>query len=103
VTGPEDRTRITSLFDIRLVVGGLLVVYGVILTVQGLLDSSSAIAKAAGIRINLWTGLGMLVVGLLFLLWRRLAPLAPPSPDELEPDLMSGRPAETSGKAGPAG
>ena len=44
-------------------------------TYDGLLDSDEEIAKADGIRINLWIGLAMLVLGLLFLLWVRLRPL----------------------------
>ena len=34
------------------------------LTIYGIFDSAADIQKAAGIRINLWTGLGMLVTGL---------------------------------------
>jgi len=64
-----------KLFDIRLLIGGLFVLYGLMLTVAGFVASDSARRKAAGININLWLGLGMLVVGLLFLLWRRLSPL----------------------------
>ncbi|GII26982.1 hypothetical protein [Planotetraspora mira] len=74
------------LFDIRRVIGGLFAVYGVILTVTGFLDGSSAIHKAEGVRINLWTGLAMLVVAAAFLVWERLRPAdTPDSPDE-EPD-----------------
>ncbi|GAB3137665.1 hypothetical protein [Microbispora hainanensis] len=62
------------LFDIRRVIGGLFVVYGLILAVTGLLDSAQEIQKAEGIRINLWTGIAMLVVGGAFLLWERLRP-----------------------------
>jgi len=62
-------SKMASLFDIRLVVGGVLVIYGAILTVMGIVDSSKAVQKAAGIRINLWTGLAMLALGALFLLW----------------------------------
>ncbi len=49
--------------------------YGVILVVAGLFDSEEEIAKADGIRINLWLGLAMLVLGGLFLLWAGLRPL----------------------------
>ena len=69
------------LFDIRLMIGGLFVVYGVMLTVAGFGTSDKDRAKAAGININLWLGIGMLVVGLLFLLWFKLNPLRP-DPDE---------------------
>ena len=64
-----------KLFDIRLLIGGLFTLYGVMLTIAGFFTSDSARQKASGININLWLGLGMLVLGLLFLLWHRLRPL----------------------------
>ena len=70
---PADRSR--RLFDLRYLIGGLFTLYGVVLTVVGIFDSGEEITKAAGIRINLWVGLGMLVVGLAFLAWARLRPL----------------------------
>ena len=79
----SNGSRISKLFDIRLIVGALLTLYGVILTIKGAVDSASAIHKAAGIRLNLWTGLGLLVVGLAMLAWMRLRPLPPPKPDGL--------------------
>jgi hypothetical protein len=33
------------------------------------------------VRINLWTGIGMLALGLLFLLWQWLRPAEPPERD----------------------
>lgn len=77
----EDRERMSSaarLFDVRRVIGGLFVVYGVIVTLVGLFDSKAEIDKAQGVRINLWMGLAMLVLGLLMLLWLRLNPPATP-------------------------
>ena len=71
---PEDTTA-SRLFDLRTIIGALFVVYGVILFIAGLFDSSEEIAKAAGIRINIWLGLSMFVLGALFLLWVRLRPL----------------------------
>ncbi|GHH80051.1 hypothetical protein GCM10018793_34260 [Streptomyces sulfonofaciens] len=68
------------LFDIRRIIGGLFVVYGVIVTIAGFTASDADINKAQDININLWTGLGMLVLGLLFLLWLKLRPTAPPPP-----------------------
>jgi xanthine/uracil/vitamin C permease (AzgA family) len=77
----EDTKRKASrLFDVRLVIGGLFTVYGVIVTLIGLFDTHSEIEKAQGVRINLWMGLGMLAVGLLMLLWLRLNPLPTPEP-----------------------
>jgi hypothetical protein len=64
-----------SLFDLRMVIGGLLALYGVVLTVLGLVASDDARAKAAGININLWAGLAILAGGAIFLAWARLRPL----------------------------
>ncbi|MEU4514002.1 hypothetical protein AB0G05_31260 [Nonomuraea wenchangensis] len=47
--------------DIRMVIGGLFLVYGVILIAAGV----------AGEAVNLWTGLGMAVFGGLFVAWAR--------------------------------
>jgi hypothetical protein len=72
----SDRLKgITSLFDLRMVIGGLLSLYGVILTIMGLFASDQAKAKAAGININLWAGLVILTGGAIFLTWARLRPL----------------------------
>jgi xanthine/uracil/vitamin C permease (AzgA family) len=77
----------TRLFDIRTIIGGLFVVYGVIVTLAGLTVSDAELAKAQGVNINLWTGLGMLALGVFFLVWLWLRPLAPPvpMPDEERP------------------
>jgi hypothetical protein len=72
----EDRTtKALNLFDLRRIIGGLFVVYGVILTIVGITDSQKEIDKAAGININLWTGIGMLVVGAIFIGWALSRPL----------------------------
>src|SRR6478672_2546734 len=68
------RRRVARLFDVRLVIGGLFVIYGVIVTGIGLFDSPADLAKAQGVQINIWMGLAMLVFGLLMLLWLRLNP-----------------------------
>ncbi|MEW2526095.1 hypothetical protein [Streptomyces sp. NPDC047071] len=66
------------LFDIRRIIGGLFVVYGVIVTIAGITASDADLDKAEGININLWTGLGMLALGLFFLVWLWLRPTPPP-------------------------
>ncbi|MGW8064636.1 hypothetical protein ACVV2G_20775 [Streptomyces ziwulingensis] len=72
------------LFDIRRIIGGLFVVYGVIVTIAGFVASDDDIDKAQGVNINLWTGLGMLALGLFFLAWLKLRPTAPPPPPAAE-------------------
>ncbi|MDX3096779.1 hypothetical protein PV703_07400 [Streptomyces sp. ME01-24h] len=80
------------LFDVRRVIGGLFVVYGVIVTIAGITASDADLAKAQGVNINLWTGIGMLVLGLLFLLWMRLSPPPPPPAPQETPEPGSPRP-----------
>jgi hypothetical protein len=82
-TGDEDARKMSAaarLFDVRRVIGGLFVVYGVIVTLLGLFDNQSEIDKAQGVRINLWMGLAMLALGLLMLLWLWLNPAQAPGP-----------------------
>jgi len=64
-----------NLFDLRRIIGGVFGVWGVLLVILGLLDSEEEIAKAADVNINLWTGLGMLVVSAFFLIWAFTRPL----------------------------
>jgi hypothetical protein len=71
---PSTR-RAANLFDLRRIIGGLFIVYGLLLAVLGLFDSQEEIDKAAGVNINLWAGLGMLAFGLLMILWALTRPL----------------------------
>jgi hypothetical membrane protein len=79
--------KVARLFDVRRVIGGLFVVYGLIVTLLGIFDSPAEIDKAQGVRINLWMGIAMLALGLLMLLWLRLSPPeASPGAEEDAPD-----------------
>jgi hypothetical membrane protein len=71
---PEDLDAATAAkaanrFDIRRIIGGLFVLYGLILAVVGIFGSDEVKNKAAGINVNLWTGLAMLVFGALMIGW----------------------------------
>src|SRR4051812_7681918 len=73
----EARTqKAANLFDLRRILGGLFLVYGVILTILGITDSQKEIQKAAGVNINLYTGLAMIAVAILFLIWAFTRPLS---------------------------
>ncbi|MFG2882425.1 hypothetical protein ACGFYV_08900 [Streptomyces sp. NPDC048297] len=77
VTELEGRSATAArIFDLRRIIGALFVVYGVIVTITGLTDSQAAIDKAEGVNINLWTGIGLLVLGVFFLVWLKLRPAA---------------------------
>jgi len=71
---------ISTLLDIRRIIAGLLGVYGVILVVAGIVGSSADKNKAAGVNINLWTGLVLLLMATFFLVWALTRPLS----EELE-------------------
>jgi hypothetical protein len=75
---PDARrsARAANLFDVRLLIGGLFAIYGLILLVLGIGASQEEIDKAAGVNLNLWVGLSMLVVAALFLVWAFTRPLA---------------------------
>ena len=71
------RTHTAGAFDIRNIIGGLIGLYGVILTLMGIFGDKE-LDKTGGVNANLWAGLGMLVVGLGFLTWARLRPVVVP-------------------------
>jgi hypothetical protein len=76
----ERSARAANLFDVRRFIGGLFILYGAILFVLGIGASDADVEKAAGVNVNLWTGLAMLIVGGIFLAWAFTRPLA----DQLE-------------------
>ncbi|MEU5594609.1 hypothetical protein [Streptomyces sp. NPDC020298] len=86
VTELEQKSETAArIFDLRRIIGGLFVLYGIIVTIAGITASDAEIAKAQGVNINLWTGIGMLLLGLFFLAWLKLRPTPPPVP-QVAPD-----------------
>ncbi len=70
-----DRSAVSTLFDLRTVIAVLFGTFGIILLIVAFTDTTQAeLDKAGGIRINLWTGLAMLVAAGLFVAWVRLKP-----------------------------
>ncbi|MCX5412021.1 hypothetical protein [Streptomyces sp. NBC_00059] len=67
------------LFDIRRIIGGLFVVYGVIVTIAGINPSEADLKKAEGVHINLWTGLAMPALGLFLLVRMKPRPARVPA------------------------
>lgn len=87
-TSDSRARRAANLFDLRRVIGGLFVAYGLLLAILGLFDSDADIERAAGVNINLYGGLAMLAFGLLMLVWAFTRPLG----EELDSDEGGGDP-----------
>lgn len=76
---PTTRTRRAGAFDIRLIIALLTGVYGLVITIMGAaVTPQSEIDRAAGVNINLWAGIGMLVFTALFVLWALVRPIRVP-------------------------
>ena len=86
----KKKERAASLFDIRRVIGALFLLYGVTLTITGAVASHKDIQKAAGVNINLWTGLGMIAFGGCFIAWFLLRPLRLEEVGEPDEELEQG-------------
>jgi hypothetical protein len=71
-------------FDIRVFIGALLGLYGVILVLAGLIGTSDRdLDRAGGLNVNLWTGVALVVAAAVFIGWARLRPVVvPPDPDD---------------------
>ena len=79
----DDReVRAANLFDIRRIIGGLFLVYGVILVVLGMGASDSDLHRADGINVNLWVGISLLAVAACFIAWALVRPLGRDLEDE---------------------
>jgi hypothetical protein len=72
--GSRDE-RAANLFDIRRIIGGLFVFYGIVLTVMGFGASDEDIARAHGINVNLSVGISLLIIAAFFIAWALLRPL----------------------------
>jgi len=70
--------------DIRLPIGGLFTLLGLLLTGYGLLGDASDYRRSLGHNVNLWWGLVVLAFGLLFLFLGRKGTSAA-RPAETEP------------------
>ena len=63
-------------FDIRNFIGALLGLFGLVLLGMGLFAFTPVeAAKTGGLNANLWAGLAMLIVGILFIAWTKLDPI----------------------------
>ncbi|MCU0280001.1 MAG: hypothetical protein MUE31_14075 [Candidatus Nanopelagicales bacterium] len=86
-------TRTVLLRDLRLAIAALFTVFGLIVTITGLTVDEADLAKAQGVNLALWTGLGMLGLAAVFGIWLwRAPPEVPEGHDagEISPPSGSG-------------
>ncbi|KAA2259448.1 hypothetical protein F0L68_21150 [Solihabitans fulvus] len=71
--------RKAGLFDLRWIIAVLFGIYGVVLIVLGVgFRTDEDLAKAGGININLWSGVGMAALAAVFGLWAAWRPMVVP-------------------------
>ena len=74
---PADGARHTAgAYDVRVVIAGLIGLYGIVLVILGFVDfSDEDKVKTGDVNANLWAGIAMVVVAVVFVLWVRLRPI----------------------------
>jgi hypothetical protein len=77
-SGTEQRAHSPGLFDIRIIIGSLVGLYGVILVITGLFTSDNQIEKSDGLNINLVGGICMIIGAAAFIIWARVRPIVVP-------------------------
>lgn len=73
-------------FDLRFAIATLFTLFGVIVTATGFFASDEELAKSQGVNLSLWTGLGMLVLAVVFWVWLLVAPVDVPTGHETGPE-----------------
>ncbi len=99
LTPEEARNwRLAKLFDLRSFIGALMLVFGILVIIPGIVAGRATIDKAAGINLALWVGGLMLVLAAFFLTWVILRPPPPVTTEEME---AARRAREEFGTQGP--
>ena len=72
----EARKHTAGAYDVRTVIAGLIGLYGIVLTIMGLVaDNADDRAKTGDWNANLWSGIVMIVVAVVFAVWLTLRPV----------------------------
>jgi len=86
----EARKHTAGAYDVRTVIAGLIGLYGIVLTIMGLVgDNAEDKAKTGDWNANLWSGIVMIVVAVAFAVWLRVRPVVV-DPAALEKDESEG-------------
>jgi uncharacterized membrane protein len=72
----DGRKHTAGAYDVRTVISGLIGLYGIVLTIMGLVaNNADDKAKTGNWNANLWAGIVMIVVAVAFALWLVLRPV----------------------------
>lgn len=72
----NELTKTAGAFDVRNFIGALLAIFGVILTIAGIVGFTPDEAeRTGGVDANLWTGIGLIIAAAVFLIWAKLRPI----------------------------
>ena len=86
-TTEKPSGAVARAFDIRTFIAALMGIYGVVLLVTGLVATSEDdLAKADGLNVNLWVGLGLILTAAIMQGWAMLRPVVV----KKKPDADSG-------------
>jgi len=72
---------LAKLFDLRTFIGSMFCIFGVAVTIAGMLASDADIAKASDLNVSLYSGLAMLATGIGFIAWMLVQPPVLPEAD----------------------
>jgi drug/metabolite transporter (DMT)-like permease len=76
MSNSNELTKTAGAFDIRNFIGVLLGIFGIVLTIAGIVDFTPDEAeRTGGIDANLWTGIGLIIAAVLFLAWAKVRPI----------------------------
>ncbi len=88
---PADPSAMTMrqarMLDLRIYISALFLIFGGTVTILGVAPSDSQIQRAAGININLWAGLAMLMLSAVMGVWAWRSPPELPSADANDPNM----------------
>ncbi|WP_058234758.1 tetraspanin family protein [Devriesea agamarum] len=71
-----EHVETVGAFDIRIFIATLICLFGVILVALGIFAfNAHEAAITGGINGNLWTGIIMIVVAILFVVWAKIDPI----------------------------
>src|SRR3954471_20917402 len=76
VSQDGGRKHTAGAYDVRVFIAGLIGFYGIVLVVMGLFaDTAEDKAKTGDVNANLWAGLVMIAVAIVFAVWTWLRPV----------------------------